>query len=266
MRHTLATLLIATSLTLGGGAAMAAPKPHYPPPPPPPPPPAFSWTGAYVGANLGYSWGNAHSTYNGGAGFTGFGIPNVLLGGQHVDGFIGGVQLGYNWQASNMWVYGLETDFQGSGERGNGNFGANYFFDFPAGFSALNASVTTKILWFGTVRARAGYLIRPDLLIYATGGLAYGSIKSAGNFTDTNLPASWAFGGTSTQVGWTVGGGVEGAVWNSSAWTWKVEYLYIDYGTLNFSGVTGDASFPTYAWSTHVTDNIVRGGVNYKFW
>ncbi|MGA9010396.1 MAG: hypothetical protein WBE48_18975 [Xanthobacteraceae bacterium] len=110
MRHPLATLLIATSLTLGSGVAMAAPKPHYPPPPPPPPP-AFSWTGACVVANLGYSWGNAHSTYNGGAGFTGFGIPNVLLDGQHVDGVIGGVQLGYNWQASNMWVYGLETDF-----------------------------------------------------------------------------------------------------------------------------------------------------------
>jgi hypothetical protein len=71
---------------------------------------------------------------------------SCLLDGQHVDGVIGGIQLGYNWQASNIWVYGLETDFQGSGERGNGNFGANYFFDFPAGFSALNASVTTKIL------------------------------------------------------------------------------------------------------------------------
>lgn len=98
------------------------------------------------------------------------------------------------------------------------------------------------------------------------GRLAYGSIKSAGNFTDTNISASWAFGGTSTQVGWTIGGGIEGAVWSSSAWTWKVEYLYVDYATLNFSAVTGDPNFPTYTWSTRVTDNIVRGGFNYKFW
>ncbi|MGB6759745.1 MAG: hypothetical protein WBE82_17940 [Xanthobacteraceae bacterium] len=114
--------------------------------------------------------------------------------------------------------------------------------------------------------ARAGYLIRPYLLIYATGGLAYGNIKWAGNFTDTNISASWAFGGASTQVGWTIGGGIEGAVWSSSAWTWKVEYLYVDYATLNFSAVTGDPNFPTYTWSTRVTDNIVRGGFNYKFW
>ena len=98
------------------------------------------------------------------------------------------------------------------------------------------------MVWHG---ARcAGYLIRPYLLIYATGGLAYGNIKWAGNFTDTNISASWAFGGASTQVGWTIGGGIEGAVWSSSAWTWKVEYLYIDYDTLNFSGVTGDREFP----------------------
>jgi outer membrane immunogenic protein len=262
MRRSLATLLVATGVMLGG-SGIAVAKPHHPPPPPPPPPPAFNWTGWYVGANLGYSWGSAKTSYSSPA-FGGFGWPGSLLDGQKPNGVIGGLQVGYNWQANNMWVYGLETDFQGSAERGTANFGANYFFDFPAGFSALNASVTTKILWFGTVRARAGYLITPDTLVYATGGLAYGGIKSAGTLTDTNIPSTWSFGGTTTAVGWTVGGGVEGAVANTSAWTWKVEYLYVDYGTVNFSGA-GDVTFPTYTWSARVTDNIVRGGFNYKF-
>jgi len=261
MRRSLATLLVATGLMLGGSAVAVA-KPHHPPPPPPPP--AFNWTGWYVGANVGYSWGSAKTNYSSPA-FGGFGLPGSLLDGQKPNGVIGGLQAGYNWQANNMWVYGLETDFQGSAESGTGNFGANYFFDFPVGFSALNASVTTKILWFGTVRARAGYLITPDTLLYATGGLAYGGIKSAGNFTDTHIPASWSFGGTTTAVGWTVGGGIEGAVPNMSAWTWRVEYLYVDYGTINFSGATGDPTFPTYTWSARVTDNIVRAGFNYKF-
>ncbi len=264
MSRSVRALVLATVLTVAASATALAKPHHPPPPPPPPPPPSFNWTGYYVGGNLGYSFGWANSSYSSAA-FGGFGIPSSLLAGQQLDGFIGGAQVGYNWQANNAWVYGLETDFQGSTEKGTGNFGANYFFDFPAGFSSFGGAVTTKILWFGTVRGRLGFLVTPDTLLYATGGLAYGGIKSAGTVTDTHAPATWAFGGTTTNIGWTVGAGVEGAVPNTSAWTWKVEYLYIDFGSVNFSGATPDPTFPTYSLNTRVSDNIVRAGFNYKF-
>jgi outer membrane immunogenic protein len=248
----------------GLSSAVLAAKPHPKPVPPPLPPAVFSWTGYYVGANIGYSWGMAKTSYSSPA-FSGFGIPSSLLDSQKVDGVLGGVQIGYNWQANNNWVYGLETDFQGSGERGRGSFDASYFFDFPAGFSSVDGVVTTKILWFGTVRGRVGYLINPTTLLYATGGLAYGGIKSGGTVTNTHTPATWSFGGTTTDVGWTVGGGIEGVVPNTSAWTWKVEYLYVDLGKASWSGATPDPTFPTYTWSAKVTDNIVRVGLNYKW-
>ena len=78
------------------------------------------------------------------------------------------------------------------------------------------------------------------------------------------LPA----GGSATNVGWTVGGGVEGAIPNMSNWTWKLEYLYIDFGTVSGNNVDAfvDLNHYPYSWGTRVTDNIFRGGLNYRFW
>ena len=120
MRLSRLALLLSAGLYIGLGATAFAAKKH-PAPPPSPPMPVFSWTGFYVGGNVGYSFGRADTTYAS-TGLTAFGMPPSFSTRQWLDGVIGGVQFGYNWQAGPSWVYGLETDFQGSGQKGTGLF------------------------------------------------------------------------------------------------------------------------------------------------
>jgi outer membrane immunogenic protein len=232
---------------------------------PPPPAPVYSWTGWYAGLNLGGSFGRAGDT-------TTFGPAGTVLSStsSRLDGVIGGGQIGYNWQASN-WLFGLEADIQGSSERGTATSTAGI-----AGFCGVIAvfpCTTTgtlvdqeKLPWFGTVRGRVGVLASPTWLFYATGGLAYGEIKS----NETLTVAGGPFAGgvlannfSTIRAGWTVGGGVEGVI--TGNWTAKLEYLYMDYGKINntFAGVA--PLFTPINLSTHVTDNVVRAGINYHF-
>jgi outer membrane immunogenic protein len=231
----------------------------------------YNWTGFYVGGNIGYSWGRSSDTSSltNGAGTTLFTSP----GGSNLDGVVGGGQLGYNWQVQN-WVWGFEADIQGTGERGTRNFtcptGICTPGTIPPGFFALvflipgaavPASIDQKIDWFGTVRARAGILVDPKVLLYATGGLAYGGV----NTSETIGGA--LFSTTDTRVGYTVGAGIEGALGGN--WTAKLEYLYVDLGRTSGSFATTigalGAGMLTSSYSSHVTDNVLRVGLNYKF-
>jgi outer membrane immunogenic protein len=111
-------------------------------------------------------------------------------------------------------------------------------------------------------------------LLYVTGGLAVGEVKSTssvGTTTTTTLsfgtppgPTSTSAlaGASSTQAGWTIGAGVEGAIGGN--WTAKLEYLYVDLGTVN-NTFAGTAPFAPLTTSAHVTDNILRAGINYRF-
>jgi outer membrane immunogenic protein len=194
-------------------------------------------------------------------------------------------------------ILGFEADIQGSGERGSGQFADTFLALFcliasaPGACSqsfpingAMLTSYQAKIDWFGTVRGRLGWLVNDQLLVYATGGLAYGEVAVSGNanisasivspFTFT--PTTAAFGASKTNVGFSVGGGMEGRLsyWLPPNWTWKLEYLYLDLGSINtttpfvllsseaplFSNITGNIST-----HTHFTDNIVRVGLNYQF-
>ena len=83
----------------------------------PPAPVVYSWTGFYVGGNVGYSWGNANSSYNEPAFGTVTGLPTSFSSTERLNGFIGGVQAGYNWQANVNTVLGFETDIRGTGKR-----------------------------------------------------------------------------------------------------------------------------------------------------
>jgi outer membrane immunogenic protein len=196
------------------------------------------WTGWYVGANIGGSFGTASDSA------TFAGVP-VGGGSPSLDGVVGGGQLGYNWQA-NAWVFGLEADIQGTSEDGIATTGTLNYSD--------------KLPWFGTVRGRIGFLPAPNWLIYGTGGLAYGEVDTNTTLTVGALGASNNF--DTTRVGWTAGGGVEAFL--SRNWSAKIEYLYVDLGSFS-NTFTGLATFTPVTLSTHVTDNIVRAGLNYHF-
>ena len=260
----------------------------------------YSWTGWYAGGNIGYSWGRAKSNIGlpeaeidfEGPGFTtdSFTIPAFVLSDSvKLKGVIGGGQIGYNWQTAPNWVFGFETDFQGSGEKGSlarsdpftdsvdcGTGGL--FICTATGTSATD--YTAKIKWFGTVRGRIGYAW-DRVLWYGTGGLAYGRVTVSGlNTTSVTVtttspmtscgPSGLCFADTfatpfsasKVKTGWTLGGGIEGVAWDPR-WTWKVEYLYMDLGKLQVSAPTEGGTLITS--ETRFTDNIVRFGLNYRF-
>jgi outer membrane immunogenic protein len=265
--------------------------------------PAFAggWSGFYLGGNLGYGWADPRVDTTGNAmtisALGGRPFPNsIAFAGSHtagLNGFVGGGQVGYNYQISRRWLVGIETDIQSSAERG-----ADIFTDvFSAPFciaiagppihcttAPFNGTATTdyqaKILWFGTVRGRLGALVTDRVLVYGTGGLAYGRVKVAGSTNVDGLlavgfsilqPGTSAFAAERTNVGFAVGGGVESKIFAN--WTWKLEYLHLDLGSLDSvtpfppivvrGGVT--PAVGTMTTHTKFTDDSVRVGVNYKF-
>jgi outer membrane immunogenic protein len=267
MRRSLIVSGLAVGLFIGVGATAFA-KPHHPPPPSPPPPPAWSWTGFYTGLNLGYGFGSSNTTVS-------FFDPTGFLTSSRsrfgVDGVLGGAQAGYNWQV-DKWVWGLETDFQGTGQRGT----ATYICPVTAcAAGPFVDSLTQKLDWFGTTRVRVGLVAVPDSLWYVTGGVAYGDIRTRETISGGAPVQPTAFIGFNTvKAGWALGGGYEGHLGGN--WTWKIEYLFIDFGNVGGTGVSSIISSGLGFCDTHVcnlgtqvsstfTDNIVRVGLNYKW-
>jgi outer membrane immunogenic protein len=269
-------------------------------PPAPPPAPVYSWTGWYAGVNAGASFGNVKTDFNvapvtesnlSGAGVTAT-TPGVAFSNrEYPSGFIGGGQIGYNWQFSPIWVVGLEADFQGALERDSNNLTNPFSCVAPPaacggpGVGTLSGTAvtnhTTQIDWFGTVRARIGYVWgNGEVMSYLTGGLAYGEVKIGGTNTVSIPPSSVvpsltsAFGHSQVNIGWTVGYGIEGKLL-IPGWTLKAEYLYVDLGTLDAAGSGGSVNFfdivpfnlagGQVTTHTHFTDNILRVGLNYQF-
>lgn len=175
------------------------------------------------------------------------------------DGVVGGGQVGYNWQANNNWVFGLEADIQASGEDGSRNYSSDC--EGPAR-PVCPQSQSAKIDWFGTVRGSAGILVTPTLLAYATGGLAYGRVSLTGSVSSPF--GTWGYSGSAVNTGWTVGGGLKGLVPGTSQWYWRAEYLYLDLGSISGTG-SDPVLASVFSWNTKFTDNIVRLGIDYQF-
>ena len=272
-------LIVSTLLIAGAIPAMAADLPVKAPPPLAVP--IYNWTGFYVGLNGGYSWGRSGRTlefFNAATGA--LIVPPIGTGATsdpNLEGGVFGGQIGYNWQSAN-WLFGLETDLQWTNQRGSSIFtclgvvggGAclpGLTFLPPGG--GTTAIVDQRIEWFGTFRGRVGALVTPTMLLYATGGAAYGDIKTdvaVAGFTPAGAPISFTGSSTDTRLGWTVGGGFEwGFIRN---WSAKIEYLYMDLGTVSSQAtlVTGPLGVGVGArLSSRITDHILRGGINYRF-
>jgi outer membrane immunogenic protein len=191
-----------------------------------------------------------------------------------------------NWQFNQSWLTGVEADFQLSNIKGTGT--SSFTIPFvPPLLSPANFAASENVRWFGTLSARVGYLPTNRLLLYATGGFAYGrvdenvalnaAITGASFNTFSFLCSGFAAGancfvGNSarTAASYTVGAGGEYALWNNISL--KVEYLYVNLGrghtvdvvaqAVSTAGNTPSSFTAVY---TAVDFNVVRAGLNWKF-
>jgi outer membrane immunogenic protein len=215
----------------------------------------FSWTGGYIGVNAGYAGGKFKHPFSVSQ-FEDEEFDQTLNGSLNItsSGFVGGVQAGYNWQFDRT-VFGVETDIQGSGLKGE--VSGNLNLDNVIGASARAG---TKVSWFGTTRARLGYTATERFLVYATGGVAYGKVKSYADF-NLNDQLVGGISKSKTKVGFTVGAGAEYAITDHV--TLKSEYLYTDLGKLKLFDLNDE--FSSASAEAKVKFHTVRVGLNYKF-
>nr|CAJ01663.1 putative outer-membrane immunogenic protein precursor [Methylocapsa acidiphila] len=268
------TFLLASAGAVAlAGSAFAADLPSRAPPPAyVPPAPIFTWTGVYIGGQIGYAWTNPNVTY-GDAGYTVGGFPlgyadSYNVGG-NANGVIGGAHVGYNLQLG-QWVLGLEGDVDGSSISKTVSVSpySSYYADYiPTTFHS-NLGIQ------GSIRGRVG-IAWDRALLYATGGVAFGGFTSYVSTSYANpqgILSNFPFSGndsfSQTRVGWTVGGGLEYAITNN--WSVRGEYRYTDFGHTSNYLVN---AFPVYpgdvsvgAWvHRHLTENRVQVGFSYKF-
>ncbi|HEY0236318.1 MAG TPA: outer membrane beta-barrel protein [Afipia sp.] len=225
-------------------------------------PPVANWAGFYAGLNAGFGVARNPTT---------FGIPGSATTDSFTlvpQGFLGGGQIGYNWQSEN-WVYGLEADFQGSALRDKDNCLLVCFQAVLPSPFITSGNVDQQLTWFGTVRGRFGYSVG-STLFYGTGGLAYGEIRNTASVVYSSAPIFFSAVPAMDRVdvrhintGWTAGGGIESPIdWLGKNWTLKSEYLYVDLGSVNDNAVLASTAF---ALNSKIHEHIFRAGINYHF-
>ena len=231
-------ILLAAAFALAiGGPARAA---DLPPPPGPAPKapsvylpaaPVYNWSGVYLGINGGYGFGT--SNWN---------APTGSTGNFNTNGFLAGATLGANYQ-TGAFVFGVEGDIDWNNLSGSSTA-------LGCGIAPVTACQTAQT-WLGTARGRVGYAF-DRILVYGTGGGAFGNILATVNGSGLGTSSN-------NEFGWTAGAGVEAAF--APNWTAKIEYLYVSLA----NGSCGAACGAFGSTSVSLTENLVRAGINYKF-
>ena len=221
-----------------------------------------TWTGPYVGVNLGYGGGDFKYGATGTTDGEGANAASERLR-QSSSGVIGGGQIGYNRELSNGIVLGVETDLAAS------DIGAKTSFSsVDSAGNATGADIRSKIDYLGTVRGRVGKAMFDGRFVpYVTGGFAYGGVKSSAAYGCSGCVATGFSTPTNTQTGWTAGAGAEYAL--TRHLSMKAEYLYTDLGRENIANgsdynVSG-ANLYDASVSEKATANVMRVGLNYRF-
>lgn len=272
MYRSLGLAVVVASFMASAAVAADLPSRKYAPQAPLVVAPVFTWTGFYVGANAGVAFLGSQKR-NGSlaaADMLGTTSASALVmapgrSGRNTSSFTGGGQIGYNYQWDAA-VIGVETDLNYARLSRTGVAGV------VSAAGTMNASLRSEVEWFGTLRARLGFMPMDQLLVYATGGLAYGSVKARIEGTSGLLGV--ARGGersaSKTRVGWTLGAGVEYALTNNISM--KGEYAYVDLGRQrhNASGLTfidtaGQLVTANMGMRSDSRFHVVRAGLNYRF-
>ena len=260
----LLTLITSLAAIATSTAVLAADLPSKRVAPVAPVAPVFTWTGFYAGVNAGVNWSsrNINSTWYDVTGVTSaatLASYAPLPYANQRTGFIGGIQVGYNYQI-NQFVIGAEADFMGLAASKTSSSAP---LDIGSGAVTVSTSKVQQ-QWLGTVRARAGFTV-DRFLVYATGGLAYGSTKISTTSNDSTagvVTASWTGQKTSTDAGYVVGAGLEYAFTNN--WLLRAEYLYYNLGKASANATLSGSDLFTKV-STTIDGNIVRAAISYKF-
>ncbi len=190
--------------------------------------PVFSWSGAYIGGQVGYGWAKSKASGD-------------LVGSVSPDGFLGGLYAGYNFETGNGFVLGVDGDVTYNDQSKHSGL---YVDDVAVG------NVKTDLRWSGAVRARAGYAV-DRFLPYIAGGVAFGQVKNT-----IDVGSAWA-SESKTHTGWTLGAGVDYAATDNVIL--RLEYRYTDYGKKDYNFDT------SYNTENKFKTNEVRLGVAYKF-
>jgi outer membrane immunogenic protein len=212
----------------------------------------YNWTGCYIGGNVGGAWAKTQQTRIGLV--DGTVLPPQDYGSATGSNFIGGGQVGCDYQFGGNWVVGV----QGMFDFGNTN-SSHFFPPFPTFFSADR----TKNMY--TATARIGYLFVPQVLAYVKGGGAWTTTDSIVTIPSANNFLSESSLGNN-RSGWTVGGGLEWMF--APGWSVFGEYNYMDFGRKNISYINGPFVAPGSVpdvLSTRLTAQTALVGVNYKF-
>jgi outer membrane immunogenic protein len=250
--------------------------------------PYLPWTGFYVGINGGFAWGNSSvafaandpaaqaGTCGGGGAPKGQCITSVDF---RRDGAVAGGQFGYDWQVNSQWLVGAEADYQWS------NLDGSVSSPFRLGnVGATNMVASQTVDSFGTVRARAGVVLMPPLVLYGTGGFAFGQVHEnlsvpavmtgglspPGGFSYACTIGTACFAGSASQtlLGWSAGAGAEYAI--TTNLIFRTELLYVHLGSPTVTaiatavtGATAPASIA--AGFSPVYFAVMRAGLNYRF-
>jgi len=259
MRRELLTGVSAIALIIGSASAAtllsdpahAADLARKAPPPMVAPAPAYSWTGCYVGAHVGWGWGHANHTESSfSSSFSG-----SASGGVNQNGALFGGQVGCNYQFWSNWVIGVQGDFAGTDINGK----SNDPFDPTSAFDTIGV----KTEWLGSVTGRLGYAFwNNQALVYVKGGGAW----ARNRWDVSSFAGEFVFNGptfSENRSGWTVGGGVEWTLWSPN-WTAFVEYNFYQFNDGSTASQGCGGGFTCTFATTRQEINTVKVGVNYK--
>lgn len=235
-------LLSSAVVFVGASGAHAADAIVYEEPAPVISAPVFSWTGGYLGGQVGWGWAKSS-----------FDVEGYKIGHMKPNGFLGGIYGGYNFDLGNNVVLGLDGDVTFNNQKDS------ISETFTDGSDSLTLGAESKLRTSGAVRARAGYAF-DRWLPYVSAGVAIGSVKNS--VSASGVIDGVSFDGSEstskTHVGWTAGAGVDYAATDNVIL--RLEYRYSDYGKKNYS-VVDDVVSVRNKFKT----NEVRLGVAYKF-
>ncbi|MFO1103201.1 MAG: outer membrane beta-barrel protein [Methylocystis sp.] len=243
------------------------------------------WGGVYIGGHVGYGFAAAKDTTLAArspeAAILQSDARAPFSQRSDIAGFVGGGQIGYNWRLHPLLVAGLETDFAYANIGGSYGASANFLneeskkgdcFDEDNECRNFAASAKRLLESLGTVRGRFGVLPRDDIMLYLTGGFAYGQVSARGALGEGNrfcaldfYCSAGAFSGFAT--GWTAGAGLEYAV--ARNWSLKAEWLYVDLGRQGYAinaygGLVADGIPANFAASSASATHLIRTGFNYR--